>query len=202
MRCRHELLALSLGLLACTQTGEADAQVHAQLSEQLERTNARVDELEQRLAAIDAQLEAKPAPAPPVPVAGDDVPPSTAAPTIDPAALDRGISCAGDRCTIQAWLWTTLLGETAALSHTVRIVPAVRGDEQVGYKLYGIRPQSLAARLGFKNGDLLLTIDGKHVTSVAGALDIYADLVSASEFVVGFERKGEARRLTVMIAGR
>ncbi len=46
-----------------------------------------------------------------------------------------------------------------------RIVPWVGDGRPGGFKLYGVRPLGVVAALGFENGDTVVSINGKSVTS-------------------------------------
>lgn len=77
----------------------------------------------------------------------------------------------------------------------VRIVPNMTNGTPNGYKLYAIRPGSLAARLGLLNGDTLISIDD---LDVAGD-GIRDKLRTATEHKVEIERRGRALTLVFKI---
>jgi membrane-associated protease RseP (regulator of RpoE activity) len=63
---------------------------------------------------------------------------------------------------------------------TPRVVAADREARLVGWQLVGIGPKSPAGRLGFRNGDIVVGIDGAGVTNAEQVLaltdDINADI--------------------------
>jgi S1-C subfamily serine protease len=69
-----------------------------------------------------------------------------------------------------------------------RIVPHMTNGTQSGFKLYAIRPGSLAARLGILNGDTLISIDDLDVATV----DLRDKLRTVTELKVMIERRGNA----------
>lgn len=80
-----------------------------------------------------------------------------------------------------------------------RIVPLIEEGRQRGFKLYGLRPGSLGALLGLQNGDALVSIDGRPLDSVESALERYSSLRGAKRVELGYERRGEARALTLVL---
>lgn len=59
-----------------------------------------------------------------------------------------------------------------------------------GYKIYGIRPESLPRALGFKNGDLLKSVNGLPLTSMDQSMAAYVKLRRSDRLVLEIERKG------------
>lgn len=55
-------------------------------------------------------------------------------------------------------------------SSQARVVPHMRDGEVKGMKLFSIRPDSVFARLGFLNGDVVAAIDGAPVTGVESVM--------------------------------
>jgi hypothetical protein len=80
-----------------------------------------------------------------------------------------------------------VLEQAAESSGITRAVPELR-DGVVGVRVYGIRPRTILAALGFANGDLIQTINGWDVSSPERALEAYARLRGADELVVGLVR--------------
>jgi hypothetical protein len=80
-----------------------------------------------------------------------------------------------------------------------RVVPAIKDGKPNGFKLYGIRPRSLFARLGLVNGDRIATVNGDELTSVDKALEVYTKLADAHTIELGIERRGQPLTLTITI---
>jgi hypothetical protein len=130
-------------------------------------------------------------------------PPVPDAPDPDPAieTIRAGITAVDDvtyQVTRTAFDELIAHGDDVTAKRWVRIVPAIRDGQPRGYKLYALRPSSLAATLGFRNGDTLLTVDGQDVRTMAS----YGDLSGRKRIVVGIERRGNAVTLTYTITGR
>ena len=203
---RRRPLLLFIGLCACTPSGDASGEASSaqltELSEKLDRANEDIDRINQRLDSIDAKLKQieqaqREPPRPPLRLdsAVEDPPPST----VDPETIAAGIHCEGERCTLKRELVDELLSTPEALARSVRIVPAVREGKTVGFKLYGLRNNSIGDLLGFKNGDLVRSIGGRRIDSVDAAIEAYEALRGVDEIVFELERKGEARTLTLRI---
>jgi S1-C subfamily serine protease len=88
------------------------------------------------------------------------------------------------RTTAQSWL--TEPNELGA-----RIVPAIGDGRPAGIKLYGIRPGSHIASLGFQNGDTIARVQGREIGSPDKALEVYALLRDASLIAVELTRRGD-----------
>jgi general secretion pathway protein C len=87
---------------------------------------------------------------------------------------------------------------TQAGMHT-RIVPAVRNGKTVGFKLFSIRPKSTVAGLGFKNGDVVRSVNGIDITSADMALKAYTVVRIASTITIRIDRRGKPLTLTYVV---
>jgi S1-C subfamily serine protease len=116
------------------------------------------------------------------------------------AAIVSGIHVVGDdaRSVSRALFqsnWTPCVASGA------RIVPAMKNDELAGLKLFAIRPDSVWAALGFRNGDVLLDVNGHTLRSPDAALEAYAALKTADQLHFTLERQGRPASVTVTIEG-
>ena len=78
------------------------------------------------------------------------------------------------------------------LMQQVKIRPHFLNGKPDGLFVSNIRPDSIFARLGLRNGDILKGVNGKNIQSVDDALKLYQDLKSSSDVAVQIMRKGEA----------
>jgi general secretion pathway protein C len=78
-----------------------------------------------------------------------------------------------------------------SLMRTVRVRPYSRDGQIEGFKLYRIRRNTLLARLGFRNGDLIRSVNGVEITGADRALAAYTKLKRASHLTVTIERRGQ-----------
>jgi S1-C subfamily serine protease len=112
-------------------------------------------------------------------------------PFSDPVPTMAGITRIDDthyevlRSVIQAEL-----ADTDAFTRTVRIVPAMKNGKPDGFKMYAVRPSSLVAALGFKNGDTIHGVNGVELSSADKALEVYTLLQDAATVDVHLSRRG------------
>jgi general secretion pathway protein C len=138
--------------------------------------------------------------APAQPVAAQPAPEPAASPSLTgvPADLKRDeIRCAGEACAIGACLLQELSRDPDRLLRAARIVPVAAQDKVHGFRLFGLRPGSLLARLGIVNGDVVLALSGQPLTTPDQALAALGALRSADSVLLGLEREGRplARRV-------
>jgi general secretion pathway protein C len=115
---------------------------------------------------------APPAPPPIVALAGDIVKVDSGHYKVSRALVDR------------------MLESPMSLMKEMRIVPSITDGKPNGFKLYAIRPGSIFERLGLQNGDTLVTINGRDLTSPDKALETYTRLRSSTQLIVGLRRRG------------
>ena len=81
------------------------------------------------------------------------------------------------------------------LATKARIVPSFKnGGVADGFKLFSIVPDSLYAKIGIQNGDVIRRINGYEMNSPDKALEIYQKLRDASRIEIEIERRGETLR--------
>lgn len=80
-----------------------------------------------------------------------------------------------------------------------RIVPAFVNGVPKGFKLFSIRPDSVYARLGLQNGDVLQRINGLTLDSVEHSLEAYSHLREWSRIDLDVERNGQPLHHTYTI---
>ena len=75
------------------------------------------------------------------------------------------------------------------LATKARIVPSFKNGVADGFKLFSIVPDSLYAKIGIQNGDVIRRINGYEMNSPEKALEIYQKLRDASRIEVEIERR-------------
>ena len=85
------------------------------------------------------------------------------------------------------------------LATKARIVPSFKNGVANGFKLFSIVPDSLYAKIGVQNGDVIRRINGYEMNSPDKALEIYQKLRDASRIEIELERRGETIRKTYSI---
>lgn len=150
------------------------------------------------LAAADCPL---PAPA----ATANEAPPPTSPPAPTPSdaeilrAIAKDVRCANNRCTLRRATVDRILENTSMVSRSVRVVPAFKEGQPQGFKLFAIRPGSVFALLGLRNGDLVRSCNGLDMSSPDKALQAYSTLRSANEVKLDLERAGTRVVLTYVI---
>jgi hypothetical protein len=82
--------------------------------------------------------------------------------------------------------------EPEGLTGSARIIPHYRDGVAAGFKLYGIRPDSLFASCGFMNGDTITSINGTALLSADAALEAYQMVQTSGTAVIELQRRGSA----------
>ena len=85
------------------------------------------------------------------------------------------------------------------LATKARIVPSFKNGVANGFKLFSIVPDSLYAKIGIQNGDVIRRINGYEMNSPDKALEIYQKLRDASRIEIELERRGETVRKSYSI---
>jgi membrane-associated protease RseP (regulator of RpoE activity) len=132
---------------------------------------------------------------------GTYIPPPPASPVpVDPDPLAASVTQIDDthyeipRATVDQ-----VLTDPLPVARAARIVPSMRDGRANGFKLYAIRPSSLYAALGFRNGDTILAVNGESLTDMSQGLALYTKLKDSSVFEVEIDRRGTRVDLTITI---
>jgi general secretion pathway protein C len=92
-----------------------------------------------------------------------------------------------------------VLSNMSKLATQARIVPSFKNGKANGFKLFSIRPNSLYAKIGIQNGDIVQQINGYEINSPDKALEIYSKLKDAQTITVDLLRRGKSRTMTYNI---
>lgn len=88
-----------------------------------------------------------------------------------------------------------VLQNPARRGRGARIVPSIKDGAANGFKLYAIRPGSIYAALGLKNGDTVHAVNGHSLASPDKALEVYIAVREADEVRIELTRRGAAETL-------
>ena len=77
----------------------------------------------------------------------------------------------------------------------VRIRPHFKDGQSDGLTLSGIRSNSIFGEMGFRNGDVIVGVDGKKIESVDDALSLYGNLQTAENVQVQVRRRGRLQTI-------
>jgi len=81
------------------------------------------------------------------------------------------------------------------LMKQVRIRPNFKNGKPDGFRLTGIRPNSIFYNMGLKSGDIITGVDGKDIESVDDALKFYQNLQSSSKLQLQIKRRGRPKTI-------
>jgi len=80
-----------------------------------------------------------------------------------------------------------------------RLQPAFRGGKQYGFILRNVKPNGIYAKLGLRNGDVLMKINEFDITDPETALRAFTELRGADEIVLHIMRHGREKTLKYII---
>ena len=106
-------------------------------------------------------------------------------------ALDQGIRRLSEhRYEIKRSTLDLALGNLGLLARSVRVIPEVRDGKPLGFRLFAMTTDGPIAKLGLRNSDVLVSINGFDLTTAERVLDAYSKFKTASHFVLGLIREG------------
>ena len=104
--------------------------------------------------------------------------------------LDRGIrKLAERRYEIKRGTLEFALGHLGLLARSVRVMPDARDGKPFGFRLFAITADGPIARLGLRNDDVLVSINGLNIATPERVLDAYSKLKKAPHLVLGLIRE-------------
>lgn len=90
--------------------------------------------------------------------------------------------------------------DVSKLMTEITITPNIaENGQQSGLALKNIKPNSIFRRMGLRNGDVLVGVDGERIESVDDALGLYENLKTSSEVQVQILRRGQERTIEYRI---
>lgn len=90
--------------------------------------------------------------------------------------------------------------DVSKLMTEITITPNIAEDgQQSGLALRNIKPNSIFRRMGLRNDDVLVGVNGEKIESVDDALGFYENLKTASEVQVQILRRGQERTIDYRI---
>ncbi|BCS94727.1 general secretion pathway protein GspC [Desulfoluna limicola] len=86
-----------------------------------------------------------------------------------------------------------------SLMKDVRIRPHFRNGQPEGMAVSGIKSDSIFRKMGIRNGDIIIGVDGQKIESVDDAMSLYGNLKSASEVQLDIKRMGQIQTIEYTI---
>ncbi len=125
------------------------------------------------------------------PAAGKPAASAPAAGTSTPGA----VQCAADgSCSVGREHFDAMVADPNKLLRQVQV-----SEVNNGYRLSGIRGDSDVSKLGFRNGDVLVAINGTRLDDQLGLLGLYGGLGSTRTYNVSYERGGVRKTRTIRV---
>jgi general secretion pathway protein C len=83
------------------------------------------------------------------------------------------------------------LQDLTKLGMQARIVPNYEGGKYAGFRLVGIRPNSLYKAIGLQSGDLLRRINGEEIDTPNKAIQLFEQLRNSNSIAIDVVRRGK-----------
>lgn len=100
------------------------------------------------------------------------------------------------RITLQRAMIEDAFQDVNRLMSEVAITPYMQDGRPEGLAFNNIRPNSIFRRMGLRNGDVLLGVNGQQIQSMEDAMQLYNDLRSSDEVQLQLMRRGQERNIT------
>jgi general secretion pathway protein C len=81
------------------------------------------------------------------------------------------------------------------LMRQARVIPHYKQGKPAGFKVVGVRSNSIFRHLGLKSGDVLKSVGGEELTSINKALGLFEALKTNSNVSLDIERQGKPSNL-------
>ncbi len=93
------------------------------------------------------------------------------------------------------------LQDLGALGREARVIPNYdrESGSYKGFKLIGVRPNSLYRNIGIRSGDVILQVNGEEMNSPSKALELFTKLQTSSEITMDIKRRGKVETLIYKI---
>jgi general secretion pathway protein C len=91
------------------------------------------------------------------------------------------------------------LGNINQLLTQIRVVPNFQDGKADGFKVFAIKPESLFARIGLKNGDVIRKVNDQDITSPEKAFGVFQELRNEKNLTVEISRRGQNQSLSYEI---
>lgn len=85
------------------------------------------------------------------------------------------------------------LEDLTNLSRQARVIPHYVKGKTEGFKIVGVRPNSLYSFLGVRSGDILKSVNGEQISSPTKALEFLEALKTTSQVTIDIERRNQKK---------
>ena len=91
------------------------------------------------------------------------------------------------------------LGNIDQLLTQIRVVPNFQDGKADGFKVFAIKPESIFAKIGLKNGDVIRKVNDQDITSPEKAFGVFQELRNEKNLTVEISRRGQNQSLSYEI---
>jgi type II secretion system protein C len=91
------------------------------------------------------------------------------------------------------------LSNLSLLLQQARAVPSYKNGQAVGLRVFAIRPDSLYSKIGLRNGDVLLNINGRPLGDLTEAIKLFEIMKAENSFSLSLERNRETKEFTYQV---
>jgi len=91
------------------------------------------------------------------------------------------------------------LGNINQLLTQIRVVPNFQDGKADGFKVFAIKPDSIFAKVGLKNGDVIRKVNDNDITSPEKAFQIFNELRNEKNLSIEISRRGQTQSFSYEI---
>lgn len=115
------------------------------------------------------------------------------------AATARTGSVRAQRISLRRSYIEQSMQDMASLMTQVQIQPHMEDGVPAGLSLSSIKPNSIFRRMGLRNGDVIVGVDGREIATVDDALRMVDSLKSSSNLSLQLKRRGREKNIEYRI---
>lgn len=97
--------------------------------------------------------------------------------------------------TVERSVIDDAINDMETLAKQVRVRPHFSGGKPDGLLIYGMSNNPVFTKLGLKNGDIIMGVDGRELNSISDALSLYQTLNQASGANLKIKRRGKIKEI-------
>ena len=91
------------------------------------------------------------------------------------------------------------LGDLASVMSKVRVEPFFSGGKPDGFRVSQIQSASLLSNMGFQNGDIIKSVNGRNISTAEDAMRLYDTMKGSSFFRVGIVRDNAPKTIQIRV---
>ena len=116
-----------------------------------------------------------------------------------PSAAIQNAPVRDQRISLQRRMIEEAFQDVNKLMTEIAIAPHTENGQADGLALNSIKPNSVFRRMGLRNGDVLVGVNGQEIRSVEDAMRLYESLRSSPEIQLQLKRRGQERNISYNI---